>query len=120
MRKFLPVTEKEMKERGWEEVDFVYVTGDAYVDHASFGSAIISRLLERYGYKVGMIPQPDWRKKREHSGVWTSTSWLFGKCRKYGLYGKPLYRVKKTQAEGLLLPGRRDGASSGQSRNGLQ
>ena len=63
MRKFLPVTEKEMKERGWEEVDFVYVTGDAYVDHASFGSAIISRLLERYGYKVGMIPQPDWRKK---------------------------------------------------------
>ncbi len=63
MQKFLPVTEKEMKERGWDEVDFVYVTGDAYVDHASFGSAIISRLLERYGYKVGMIPQPDWRKK---------------------------------------------------------
>lgn len=63
MQKFLPVTEKEMKERGWDEVDFVYVTGDAYVDHASFGSAIISRLLEQYGYKVGMIPQPDWRKK---------------------------------------------------------
>lgn len=63
MQKFLPVTEKEMKERGWEEVDFVYVTGDAYVDHASFGSAIISRLLERYGYKVGIIAQPDWRKK---------------------------------------------------------
>ena len=63
MQKFLPVTEKEMKERGWDEVDFVYITGDAYVDHASFGSAIISRLLEQYGYKVGMIPQPDWRKK---------------------------------------------------------
>lgn len=63
MQKFLPVTEKEMKERGWDEVDFVYVTGDAYVDHTSFGSAIISRLLEQYGYKVGMIPQPDWRKK---------------------------------------------------------
>lgn len=63
MQKFLPVTKQEMKERGWDEVDFVYVTGDAYVDHASFGSAIISRLLEQYGYKVGMIPQPDWRKK---------------------------------------------------------
>lgn len=63
MQKFLPVTENEMKERNWEEVDFVYVTGDAYVDHPSFGSAIITRLLERYGYKVGMIPQPDWRHK---------------------------------------------------------
>lgn len=119
MRKFLPVTEKEMKERGWEEVDFVYVTGDAYVDHASFGSAIISRLLERYGYKVGMIPQPDWRKKRAFRCLDVHVL-AFGKCRKYGLYGKPLYSVKKTQAEGLLLPGRRDGASSGQSRNGLQ
>ncbi len=63
MERFLPTTKKEMQQRGWEEVDFVYVTGDAYVDHPSFGSAIIGRLLERYGYRVGMIPQPDWRKK---------------------------------------------------------
>lgn len=60
---FLPVTEQEMKGRGWEQVDFVYVTGDAYIDHPSFGPAIISRLLESRGYRVGMIPQPDWRKK---------------------------------------------------------
>ncbi|MDO4305211.1 MAG: YgiQ family radical SAM protein [Eubacteriales bacterium] len=63
MQDFLPVTRKEMEERGWEQVDFVYVTGDAYVDHSSFGAAIISRLLESRGYRVGMIPQPDWRRK---------------------------------------------------------
>ena len=63
MQDFLPVTKQEMNERGWEEADFVYVTGDAYVDHPSFGAAIISRLLESRGYRVGMIPQPNWRKK---------------------------------------------------------
>ena len=52
-----------MEDRGWDQVDFVYVTGDAYVDHSSFGTAIISRLLESRGYKVGIIPQPDWRRK---------------------------------------------------------
>lgn len=50
-----------MKKRGWEQCDFVYVTGDAYVDHPSFGHAIISRVLEAHGYKVGIIPQPDWK-----------------------------------------------------------
>ena len=63
MQDFLPVTKKEMQQRGWEQVDFVYLTGDAYVDHPSFGTAIISRLLESRGYRVGIIPQPDWRKK---------------------------------------------------------
>lgn len=58
---FLPVTEKEMKERGWRQPDFVMVTGDAYVDHPSFGTAIISRLLERFGYNVCILAQPDWR-----------------------------------------------------------
>jgi len=51
----------QARERGWEEVDFAYITGDAYVDHPSFGPAIISRVLESRGYKVGMIPQPDWK-----------------------------------------------------------
>ena len=61
MKDFLPITMKEAKARGWAEVDFAYVTGDAYVDHSSFGAAIISRVLESRGYKVGMIPQPDWK-----------------------------------------------------------
>lgn len=61
MNNFLPVSKKDMKERGWEQCDFVYVTGDAYVDHSSFGTAIISRVLEANGYKVGIISQPDWK-----------------------------------------------------------
>ncbi|MGN1349398.1 MAG: YgiQ family radical SAM protein [Anaerovoracaceae bacterium] len=62
---FLPVTEKEMKDRGWEAPDFVMVTGDAYVDHPSFGHAIISRLLESRGYKVAILAQPDWKSTRD-------------------------------------------------------
>ena len=61
--KFLPVTRAEMEERGWDQVDFVYISGDAYVDHPSFGHAIITRLLEAHGYRVGMISQPDWKDK---------------------------------------------------------
>lgn len=62
MKDFLPVNREDMNKRGWEQPDFVYVTGDAYVDHPSFGSAIISRVLEAHGYKVCMIPQPDWKR----------------------------------------------------------
>ena len=58
---FLPTTKKEMKERGWEQADFIYVSGDAYVDHPSFGHAIITRLLESKGYKVAIIAQPNWK-----------------------------------------------------------
>ena len=60
---FLPISKKEMLERGWNQVDFVYISGDAYVDHPSFGHAIITRLLEAHGYKVGIIAQPDWKQK---------------------------------------------------------
>ena len=58
---FLPISKKEMLERGWEACDFVYVIGDAYVDHPSFGHAIISRILESHGYSVGIISQPNWK-----------------------------------------------------------
>lgn len=58
---FLPVSREEMQALGWDAVDFVYVSGDAYVDHPSFGHAIITRLLESHGYRVGMIAQPDWK-----------------------------------------------------------
>ena len=58
---YLPISRADMDARGWSECDFVYVTGDAYVDHPSFGAAIISRLLESRGYKVGIISQPDWK-----------------------------------------------------------
>ena len=58
---FLPLCRQDMLDRGWEQCDFVYVIGDAYVDHHSFGPAIISRILEQAGYKVGNISQPDWK-----------------------------------------------------------
>ncbi len=61
MRDYLPITKEDMKKRGWDEVDFVYVSGDAYVDHPSFGHAIISRMLEFNGFRVGIIAQPDWK-----------------------------------------------------------
>ena len=58
---FLPISPADMQERGIKQLDFVYVIGDAYVDHPSFGHAIISRVLEAHGYSVGMISQPDWK-----------------------------------------------------------
>ena len=58
---FLPVSRADMEARGWDQCDFVYICGDAYVDHPSFGMAIITRILEAHGYKVGVICQPDWR-----------------------------------------------------------
>ncbi len=59
---FLPISKEDMKAQGIEQLDFVYVSGDAYVDHASFGTAIIARVLQSHGYSVGIIAQPDWTK----------------------------------------------------------
>ena len=61
---FLPICKQDMIDRGWSQCDFVYVIGDAYVDHPSFGHAIISRILERHGYSVGIISQPDWKNPK--------------------------------------------------------
>ena len=62
---FLPMTKQEMLNRGWAQPDFVYVCGDSYVDHPSFGAAIITRVLEDCGYKVAFLAQPDWRSDRD-------------------------------------------------------
>jgi uncharacterized radical SAM protein YgiQ len=58
---FLPVSREDMEARGWDSIDFLYISGDAYVDHPSFGHAIITRVLESEGYRVGIIAQPDWK-----------------------------------------------------------
>ena len=63
VKDFLPICREDMEKRGWDQVDFTYVIGDAYVDHPSFGHAIISRVLEAGGYRVGIISQPDWKDK---------------------------------------------------------
>lgn len=65
MNDFLPVNREHMEKRGWDAPDFVYVNGDAYVDHPSFGAAIISRVLENAGYKVAFLAQPDWHSDRD-------------------------------------------------------
>ena len=61
LKAYLPTTKKEMKLRGWDELDVIIFSGDAYIDHPSFGAAVIGRVLEKAGYKVGIVPQPDWR-----------------------------------------------------------
>ncbi|MBE6954297.1 MAG: YgiQ family radical SAM protein [Ruminococcaceae bacterium] len=61
MNDFLPISRKDMQDYGWDQCDFVYVIADAYVDHPSFGPAIISRVLQAHGYRVGIISQPDWK-----------------------------------------------------------
>ena len=65
MNGFLPVTKEDMTARGWEQADFVYVSGDAYVDHPAFGAAIITRVLENAGFKVAFLAQPDWRNNKD-------------------------------------------------------
>ena len=65
MNGFLPISKQDMTERGWYYCDFLIVTGDAYVDHPSFGTAIISRVLEDAGYKVAILSQPDFRDEHD-------------------------------------------------------
>jgi len=62
---FLPMTKTEMNNMGWKQLDFIIITGDAYVDHPSFGAAIIARVLEKAGFKVGIIAQPDWKSDKD-------------------------------------------------------
>ena len=62
MKQFLPISRKEIAERGWEQIDFLFISGDAYVDHPSFGPAVICRVLEAQGYKVALLCQPRWDK----------------------------------------------------------
>lgn len=58
---WLPTTKKEVERRGWDELDVILFSGDAYVDHPAFGAAVIGRIIESMGFKVAIVPQPDWR-----------------------------------------------------------
>ena len=60
---FFPVNREEMEARGWAGLDFLLISGDAYVDHPSFGPAVIARVLESRGFRVGILPQPDWKSR---------------------------------------------------------
>ncbi|MCX7694184.1 MAG: YgiQ family radical SAM protein [Caloramator sp.] len=65
MADFLPISREDMKKRNIDQLDFIYISGDAYVDHPSFGHAIITRIIEHYGFTVGIIPQPSWKSKED-------------------------------------------------------
>ena len=65
VKDFLPICREDMEKRGWDELDFLYIVGDAYVDHPSFGHAIISRVLEKHGYRVGIVSLPDWKSVKD-------------------------------------------------------
>ena len=60
---FIPITKEEVSRRGWDELDVIFVSGDAYIDHPLFGVPLLARWLEAHGFRVGIIPQPDWRSK---------------------------------------------------------
>ena len=106
---FLPVSRAEMEERGIKQFDFVYVIGDAYVDHPSFGHAIISRLLEAHGYSVGIISQPDWRDKESVCIFGGAAARVFSVCGQYGFDGESLFGVQEKARDGCVYAGRRDG-----------
>ena len=93
---FLPMTREELSARGCEQPDFVYISGDAYVDHPSFGPALLCRLLEARGYTVGLICQPDWKKPGEHSDLWGTAPGIPHQQRQYGFHGQSLYGGRKT------------------------
>ena len=110
---FLPISRKEMEERGWNQVDFVYVSGDAYVDHPSFGHAIITRLLEAHGFRVGIIAQPDWKDKESITefgeprlGFMVSAGNMDSMVNHYSV-------SKKRRRQGFLYTGRSDGKETG-------
>ena len=74
----------EMDELGWDSCDIIIVTGDAYVDHPSFGMAIIGRLLEKQGFRVGIIAQPDWHSKDPFEVLGKPNLFFWCRCRQYG------------------------------------
>lgn len=106
---FLPISFEDMNERGWEQLDFLYISGDAYVDHPSFGHAIITRVLESEGYKVGIIAQPDWKKSEDFKklgrpkyGVLISSGVIDSMVNHYTA-------SRKKRSGDLYSPGGRDG-----------
>jgi uncharacterized radical SAM protein YgiQ len=75
---WLPITLKEAKNRGWEELDIILITGDAYVDHPAFGAAVMGRIIESFGFKVGIIPQPNWRDDLRDFKKFGKPKYFFG------------------------------------------
>ena len=114
---FLPASKEELIEQGIEQPDFVYVIGDAYVDHPSFGPAIISRVLESHG---GHPVPAGLEESGQHPGVRRTQTGFSGIFGKYGLHGKPLLRIPEAQKDRRLYPRRSHGTAARSGGYGLQ
>lgn len=90
MNPFLPVSKKDMKERGWEQLDFVLVSADAYVDHPSFGAAIIARVLESQGFRVGILGPAGLAAAGKLSGIGEAAAGFYGVRREHRFHGGPI------------------------------
>ena len=88
---FLPMSREEMDALGWDSCDVILVTGDAYVDHPSFGMAIVGRVLEAQGFRVGIIAQPDWHSAEPFAALGRPEPVLRHHRRQHGLHGQPLH-----------------------------
>ena len=95
----------EMDALGWDSCDVIIVTGDAYVDHPSFGMAVIGRLLEAQGFRVGIIAQPQWDSAESLQGAGPPEPVFRRRCRQYGLHDQPLHRRPQTAQRRCLHPG---------------
>lgn len=85
---WLPTTKKEVELRGWDDLDVILFSGDAYVDHPSFGPAVIGRLLEAQGLRVAIVPQPNWRDDLRDFKSWDDHVFFRCICRMYGQHGE--------------------------------
>ena len=90
-RLFLPTSRDEMEKLGWKQADIILFSGDAYVDHPSFGSAVIGRVLQAAGYKVALVPQPNWRDDLRDFKKLGKPRLLRSVCGSDGLNGEPLH-----------------------------
>ena len=106
---FLPITKEDLKKRNWDEIDFAVVTGDAYVDHPSFGTAIISRLLESYGFKVGIIAQPNIVKANDFTRFGTPRLGFFVSSGNIDSMVAHYSVSKKRRTEDAYSPGKKAG-----------
>jgi len=89
---WLPTTKKEVDMRGWDDLDIILFSGDAYVDHPAFGAAVVGRIIESMGLRIAIVPQPNWKDDlRDFKKLGVPKLFFWRYCRLYGSYGKSLY-----------------------------
>lgn len=117
---FLPISMEEVHELGLEQLDFIYVSGDAYVDHPSFGHAIITRLLQAHGYSVGIIAQPDWKDEESIAVLGMPRLGFLVSSGNMDSMVNHYYVSKKTPRKRCLHTGRRGLQASRPCDSGIQ